>query len=167
MEALMSEGTKSGKDRFADDAWILNTGKLPPGPKVFGEDKTPLPTKRHDDLIISLPLSGAADATFAQLREFGNGLRPVDEKNGWFFQIVFELMDAALSDYQRLRAGCNENNSQLSASACRNLLELAILTKYVLISEANARRFADDRLIDGCEIITSLKDSGASHRPER
>jgi hypothetical protein len=47
------------------------------------------------------------------------------------------------------------------------LLELAILTKYVLISEANARRFADDRLIDGCEIITSLKDSGASHRPKR
>lgn len=108
----------------------------------------------HDEPIVELKLS---EAVFAQLKEFGNSLRPVDEKNGWFFQIVFELMDAALSNYRQLRLGYNEDNSQLLAWACRNLLELAIFTKYVLISEANARRFADDRLIDGCDIITSLR----------
>jgi hypothetical protein len=32
-----------------------------------------------------------------------------------------------------------------------------IFAKYILISEANARRFAQDRLIDGCDIITSLR----------
>lgn len=98
-----------------------------------------------------------SEAAFAQLREFGSGLRPVDEESGWFFQIVFELIDAALSNYRQLRAGYNEDNNQLLAWACRNLLELAIFTKYVVISEANARRFADDRLIDGCDIITSLR----------
>jgi hypothetical protein len=108
----------------------------------------------HDEPIIELKLSETA---FSQFREFGNSLRPVDEKNGWFFQIVFELMDATLSNYQQLRVGYNEGNCQLLAWACRNLLELAIFTKYVLISEANARRFADDRLIDGCDIITSLR----------
>jgi hypothetical protein len=45
----------------------------------------------------------------------------------------------------------------LLAWACRNLLELAIFTKFVLISESSARRFAEDRLIDGCDIITSLR----------
>jgi hypothetical protein len=62
-----------------------------------------------------------------------------------------------MTNYRQLRMGYNEGNFPLSAWACRNLLELAIFTRYVLISEANARRFADDRLIDGCEIITSLR----------
>ena len=108
----------------------------------------------HDEPIAALELSESA---FAKLREFGNSLKPVDEQNGWFFQIVFELMDATLTNYQQLRAGYNESNFPLLAWACRNLLELAIFTKYVLISEVNARRFADDRLIDGCDIITSLR----------
>jgi len=104
--------------------------------------------------VIELKLN---DAAFAKLRKFGNNLKPVDEKNGWFFQIVFELIDAALTNYQQLRTGYNDSNFPLLAWACRNLLELAIFMKYVLISEANARRFGDDRLIDGCDIITSLK----------
>jgi hypothetical protein len=108
----------------------------------------------HDEPIVKVEL---IETAFTQFREFGNSLKPVDEKNGWFFQIVFELMDATLSNYHQLRIGYNENNSPLLAWACRNLLELAIFTKYVLISEANARRFADDRLIDGCDIITSLR----------
>jgi hypothetical protein len=66
-------------------------------------------------------------------------------------------MDAALSNYHHLRIGYNEDNNSLSAWACRNLLELTVFTKFVLISEGNARRFAEDRLIDGCDIITSLR----------
>ena len=92
-----------------------------------------------------------------QFKQFGSSLKPVDKKNGWFFQIVFELMDATVSNYHQLRIGYNDDNNHLLAWACRNLLELAVFTKYVLISEANARRFAEDRLIDGCNIITSLR----------
>jgi hypothetical protein len=49
-------------------------------------------------------------------------------------------------------------NLNLIAWASRNLLELTVFTKYVLKSGANARRFGDDRLIDGCELIVSLRD---------
>jgi hypothetical protein len=112
-----------------------------------------------------MPMSHAApivtmeliETVFAQFREFGSSLKPVDGKNGWFFHIIFELMDASLSNYHQLRTGYKENNAPLLAWACRNLLELAIFTKFVLMSEANARRFADDRFIDGCDIITSLR----------
>jgi hypothetical protein len=107
-----------------------------------------------DEWIVQV---GLIETAFAQFREFGNSLKPIDEKNGWFFQIVFELMDATLSNYHQLRTGYNENNGPSLAWACRNMLEIAIFTKYVLISEANARRFADDRFIDGCDIITSLR----------
>lgn len=108
----------------------------------------------HAEPTVGIELT---DIAFTQFRDFGSSLKPVDEKNGWFFQIVFELMDASLSNYDQLRVGYLENNSPLLAWSCRNLLELAILTKYVLVSEANARRFADDRLIDGCDIIASLR----------
>jgi len=66
-------------------------------------------------------------------------------------------MDAALSNYDQLKIGYDNKNNHLLAWACRNLLELVIFTKFVLISEANARRFAEDRLIDGCDIIKSLR----------
>ncbi len=106
-----------------------------------------------------LPMAQLAgsEIAFAQLKAFGNSLKSVDEKNAWFFQIVFELIDATLSNYDQLKIGYNDNNSHMTAWACRNLLELVIFAKYVLISEANARRFAQDRLIDGCDIITSLR----------
>ena len=118
-----------------------------------------MPHSCNNMLMSNLPLVQltASEAAFAQLKAFGNGLKPVDEKSTWFFQIVFELIDATLSNYDQLKIGYNDNNSHLLAWACRNLLELAIFTKYVLISEANARRFADDRLIDGCNIITALR----------
>jgi Family of unknown function (DUF5677) len=98
-----------------------------------------------------------SDAAFLKLREFGNSLKPVDEAHGWFFQIVFELIDAALTNYDQLKVAYQADNNHLLAWSCRNLLELTVFTKYVLVSEANARRFADDRLIDGCEIIKSLR----------
>jgi len=100
---------------------------------------------------------GLIEKAFLQLKQFGNGLRSADEKNAWFFQIVFELIDATLSNYDQLKIGYNTKNSHMLAWACRNLLELAVFMKFVLICEANARRFAENRLIDGCDIITSLK----------
>ncbi len=108
-------------------------------------------------LGLSLPHLKLIDKAFARLRQLGNELNPPDEKNGWFYQIVFELIDSALSNYGQMKTGYSDNNNHLLAWTCRNLLELAVFTKFVLISESNARRFAEDRLIDGCDIIQSLK----------
>jgi hypothetical protein len=96
---------------------------------------------------------------------FANTLRPVDVENGYFCQIVIELLDASLTNYRQLRQGYVDDNYPLLAWACRNLLELTIFLKYVLISEANARRFGDDRLIDGVEIFTALRDLELHYDP--
>jgi hypothetical protein len=100
------------------------------------------------------------DIAFATLRAFGSSLKPGDEtdaKDNWFFQIIFELIDATLTNYGHLKSGYTSDDDHLLAWACRNLLELTVFAKYVLISEDNARRFAQDRLIDGCDIANSLK----------
>lgn len=43
------------------------------------------------------------------------------------------------------------------AWACRNLLEIAIFSRFVLISPEKAKQFTDDRLIDGPEIAKGLR----------
>jgi hypothetical protein len=94
-----------------------------------------------------------------RLLTFGNGLKPVDDENFYFFfEIVRELIDAALNNYDRLRKAYVDTDHNALAWASRNLLELAIFLKYVLSSGANARRFGDDRLVDGYELFSALRD---------
>jgi hypothetical protein len=88
----------------------------------------------------------------------GNSLKPIDDANYYFFEIVRELVDAAIKNFNELRRGYVAGNLNLIAWASRNLLELTVFMRYVLKSRANARRFGDDRLIDGCELIIALRD---------
>jgi len=104
-----------------------------------------------------VPLSDA-DSLAQRLQAIGNSLKPVDDANFYFFEIVRELIDAALKNFSELRRGNVTGNLNLTAWASRNLLELTVFTKYVLKSGGNAKRFGDDRLIDGCELIKALRD---------
>jgi hypothetical protein len=110
-------------------------------------------------MSLDLPLAQLArsDLASSQLQEFGNSLKWVNEEHAWFYQVVFELIDATLTNYRHLKQGYETHDSPLLAWACRNLLELDVFMKYVLVSEENARRFTHDRLIDGCDIIIALK----------
>lgn len=109
----------------------------------------------NPQLIVS---PGDADKLANKLLALGNGLKPIDETSYFFFEIVRELIDSALRNFKELRRGQVDDNLNLTAWATRNLLELTIFTKFVLKSEANARRFGDDRLVDGCELIIALRD---------
>lgn len=62
-------------------------------------------------MSLALPLIylDKSDAAFLQLKEFGNSLKPVDEPRGWFFQVVFELIDATLTNYDQLKVGYQAN----------------------------------------------------------
>lgn len=104
-----------------------------------------------------VPLSDA-DALAQKLLAVGSSLKPIDDTNYYFFEIVRELADAAIKNFNDLRCGYVAGNLSLIAWASRNLLELTVFTRYVLKSGANARRFGDDRLIDGCELIIALRD---------
>jgi hypothetical protein len=101
---------------------------------------------------------GDADTLVQKVLDVGNSLKPIDDTNYYFFEIVRELVDAAIKNFTELRRGYVAGNLNLIAWASRNLLELTVFTKYVLKSGANARRFGDDRLIDGWELIVSLRD---------
>jgi hypothetical protein len=107
--------------------------------------------------LLIVPLSDA-DRLAQKLLAMGDSLKPIDDENYHFFQIVRELVDAAIKNFNELRRGYVSGNLNLVAWASRNLLELTVFTRYVLKSGANARRFGDDRLIDGCELIIALSD---------
>jgi hypothetical protein len=51
-----------------------------------------------------------------------------------------------------------EKYTGLEAWACRNLLELDIFTKWILQSDANAKRFVADVAIDRTELFESIKE---------
>jgi hypothetical protein len=107
------------------------------------------------DLVVPL---GDADKLAQKLLALGNSLRPIDDENFYFFEIVRELVDAAIKNFNELRRGNVSGSLNLVAWASRNLLELTVFTKYVLKSAGNARRFGDDRLVDECELIIALRD---------
>jgi hypothetical protein len=106
------------------------------------------------------------DELAAKLLEVGNSLKPIDDDNYFFFEIVRELVDAGLTNYQELRRGFLESNYPLLAWACRNLLELTIFLKFALLSGDNARRFGDDRLVDGSELVRALRDLELHYDPK-
>jgi hypothetical protein len=113
---------------------------------------------------LSVPLDDA-DKLARKLLALGNSLKPIDDANFYFFEIVRELVDAVLKNFHELRHGSVSNNLNLTAWASRNLLELTVFTRYVLKTGTNARRFGDDRLVDGCELIIALRDLERHYAP--
>jgi|GEM_PF-1383279 len=111
-----------------------------------------------------VPLSDA-DKIAQKLLALGNSLKPLDDANFYFFEIVRELVDAAIKSFHELRRGHVTGSLNLTAWASRNLLELTVFIRYVLKSGVNARRFGDDRLIDGCELIIALRDLERHYAP--
>jgi len=67
------------------------------------------------------------------------------------------LLVTVSREYEQLRVGY-ENNIGLEAWACRNLLELNVFVKWVLLSDTNAKRFTADVVIDGIELFESMKE---------
>lgn len=82
---------------------------------------------------------------------------PTEEVSGRFYHIMSVLTDAARSNYQLLRQAHHCDDQIMMAWACRNLLEITVFSKYVLLSEQNSSEFAADRLIDAVEIGSVLK----------
>jgi hypothetical protein len=86
--------------------------------------------------------------------DFGAELKPESDENYYFFEAVRELVDADLTYYGHLQAAYIENDFPRLAWACRGLLGLVVIVKWVLISGKNANRFAEDRLMT---VNTSLR----------
>jgi hypothetical protein len=105
-----------------------------------------------------------ADGAFKEMEAFEVQLQEVPTQTIWFKDILMCLLSALLREYRSLTVGF-ENCTPLLAWACRNMLELDICTKYVLLKGSNAKDFGDDLLIDGVEIFSSFRDWQKSHAP--
>jgi hypothetical protein len=90
--------------------------------------------------------------------------RQIRQRDAWFSDLLAGLLEATLREYRHLRTGLAESTS-LVAWASRNLLELNICTQYVMSSEANARRFAGERLADGIGILDAFQTWAARNDP--
>lgn len=73
-------------------------------------------------------------------------------------------MNAVAREYHHLKVG-TEKSPQFAAWGARNLLELKIITAYVLVSKKKADRFINDMVPDGIEFfeaVESQQKRGAS-----
>jgi hypothetical protein len=95
------------------------------------------------------------DQQFAQIDAYLHS--PWDGRDVPVLDLAHTLLISILKEYQHLKSGY-EKDTSLEAWACRNLLELDVYVKYVLASEANAKRFIGHIAIDGIEIFESMKE---------
>lgn len=91
-----------------------------------------------------------------RFQAFMQALTPATQEEGRFYHIVSAIGGAAIPNYWMLRDARSKDQQDRVAWACRNLLELAVFAEFVIGSEANTTRFAEDRLIDGHQIACLL-----------
>jgi hypothetical protein len=104
------------------------------------------------------------DQAFAEVWGLGVRVAGCETDAVWFRGLLAGLLNSTLREYQHLKLGLRMSTALL-AWACRNLLELNIYVQYVLKSEANARRFAGERLADGVDIFDSFQAWAARNDP--
>ena len=117
-------------------------------------------------MSIEPELVKSTDDAFQNFDILTRSLRPTDEETGRLYHIVSALSEASKSNYVTLRKAFEGDEQTLMAWSCRNLLEIAIFTKFALHSKANADEFAADRLIDGLQIGISLRKLELHLNPE-
>lgn len=61
-------------------------------------------------------------------------------EEAWFGNLLLGILNCALQGYYTVTVG-GEKSVYLTAWACRNLLELKVVTAYVLASHSNASNF--------------------------
>jgi hypothetical protein len=105
-----------------------------------------------------------ADASFELVAKFAAELQAKNVGADWFQNSLTGLVNSLLREYRSLKLGAKES-LPLLAWGCRNMLELNIWTKYILVSSVNAKLFAQGMLIDLTEIFTSFREWSAFHNP--
>ncbi len=82
----------------------------------------------------------------------------------WFRNLLVALLNSTLQDYRSVEIG-TAKLIPLAALGRRNLLELRVITAFVLESETNARTFQIDLLIDAKELHEALsREHAATHK---
>jgi hypothetical protein len=81
---------------------------------------------------------------------------PTEPESGTFYHVTTGLSRAAIRNYWPLRRAHDDDAQDYLAWACRNLLELNVFMKCVLMSRDKALEFGGYRWIDGIQILECL-----------
>jgi hypothetical protein len=107
-----------------------------------------------------------ADTAFQPIRRLRLELAQSDTKVRWYRDLLLCLVNSTIREYLNLKIGY-QRSTAFQSWACRNLLELSILAKYISQSEKNAKQFMGDRIIDGIEWFESFEAWYAHEDPQR
>jgi hypothetical protein len=113
------------------------------------------------------------DQGFDKYREKGLKWSEQDTTDLPFKNLCVEIMNGVGKEYHQLKIGVHKS-PEFAAWAARNLLELRIITSYILKSKTNADRFMNDMWPDGVELFEALerqqarttKQLGIEHDPK-
>ncbi len=84
------------------------------------------------------------------------GETSVDKDTLFFRNLLWGILTAAITDYAYVTTGVKMIATDLTAWGTRSLLELRVITEYVLASNENARSFQNDLMIDGKEFYEAV-----------
>jgi hypothetical protein len=100
----------------------------------------------------------AMAAVAERVRELALRVRAagVSDEDVWFRNLLLGILNSAQLDYQYTQIGVKQRSPYLAAWSCRNLLELRVITKYVLESAVNAEDFKNDFVIDAKEFYEAI-----------
>ncbi len=77
---------------------------------------------------------------------------PTKAEDGPFYHVVTGISRTAIKNHSLLREARDTDDQEHLAWACRNLLELDVFMKCILISHEKLEEFASYRFIDGIQI---------------
>ena len=101
-------------------------------------------------------LPDAVREAFERVKEWGSGLKDKPTNTPYFRNMVMGLVLSMVKQQHYLTIGY-QNSPLLLAWACRNLLELDVITQYCLMSPQNGLDFADDMWLDAIHIFESSR----------
>jgi hypothetical protein len=111
-------------------------------------------------------LAEAMSSAVERVRDLRRGIQKATGKveEGWFGNLLLGILNCALLDYYSVQVGA-QKSVYLAAWACRNLLELKVITRYVLASAGKALDFRNELAIDTKEFYEALtRHHQASHK---
>ncbi len=91
---------------------------------------------------------------------------PVSDEQIWYRNLLLGILNSSLLDYGYVKIGAIQKSPYLAAWSCRNLLELKVITKYVLASAQNAIDFKNDLVVDAKEFFESISKRHSAMYPK-
>ena len=131
------------------------------------------PWYNHWRIMSSFPNDGADDELSKAFSKALDDMRALGQRindasasteHVWFRNLLLGIIDCALKDHHNAKIGIRKF-VPLAAWATRNLLELRIVTAYVLKSASHANQFKSELIIDVKEFYENVsKSTVAGHK---